>query len=135
MYIYTVRAYYGSGASVYMSNYDHTGTYWIDTPKMKKAQAYSSLSEASKGQTRYDIMVGWNDVDGADGYYLYRKVGNGKWKKIKNYSVSDGFVALFLDRGVKQGTTYSYTVRAYCKVNGKIILGGYDSKGSTVTAK
>ena len=135
VYIYTVRAYCESDGTVYLSNYDQTGTYWIDTPKMKTAVAYGEVCEAKHNQIRYDIMVGWEEVEGADGYYVYRKVGSGKWKKVKEYKAADSVGDLFIDMDLEKGTTYSYTVRAYCNVNGKIVLGGYDPKGSTATAK
>lgn len=136
VYIYTVRAYCESDGTLYLSNYDQTGTYWIDTPKMKEAVAYGEVCEAKHNQIRYDIMAGWEEIEGADGYYVYRKVGSGKWKKVREYEVTDDSVGgLFIDMDLEKGTTYSYTVRAYCNVNGKIVLGGYDPKGSTATAK
>lgn len=135
VYIYTVRAYCESDGKVYWSDYNKTGTYWIDTPKMKIADAYGEVSEINHGQIRYDIMTGWEEVEGADGYYVYRKVGSGKWKKIKEYKATDSVVRMIVDRDLEKGTTYSYTVRAYCNVNGKIVLGGYDPKGSSATAR
>ncbi len=135
VYIYTVRAYGESDGKVYWSDYNKTGTYWIDTPKMKTANAYGEVSETKHGQIRYDIMTGWEEVEGADGYYVYRKVGSGKWKKIKECKATDSVVGMITDRDLEEGTTYSYTVRAYCNVNGKIVLGGYDPKGSSATAR
>ena len=46
---------------------------------------------------------------------------------------TNSVVGLIMERNLPSGQTYTYTVRAYCKVNGKIILGGYDSKGSSAT--
>lgn len=95
--------------------------------------------------TSYDVLTGAKNVEGADGFYVYRKTNNGKWEKIDDCPVFIGSNAgplyekaeqtLFRDSTVRPGNIYTYTCRAYCKVNGKIILSGYDPKGSSVTVK
>ena len=50
---------------------------------MKSTQVYSEMSERYHGQVEITTMSGWYEVDGADGYYVYRKIGNGKWQKIE----------------------------------------------------
>lgn len=133
VYIYTVRAYCQADGQTSLSDYNRTGVYWIDTPKMKSTQVYSEMSERYHGQVEITTMSGWYEVDGADGYYVYRKIGNGKWQKIDEVLSTNSVVGLIMERNLPSGQTYTYTVRAYCKVNGKIILGGYDSKGSSAT--
>ena len=133
VYIYTVRAYCQADGQTSLSDYNRTGVYWIDTPKMKSTQVYSEKSEIHHGQTEITTMSGWYEVDGADGYYVYRKIGNGKWQKIDEVLSTNSVVGLIMERNLPSGQTYTYTVRAYCKVNGKIILGGYNPKGSSAT--
>ena len=145
VYIYTVRAYCQADGQTSLSGYNRTGVYWIDTPKMLVAEAYSEKSEIHHGQIDYDVLTGAKNVEGADGFYVYRKTNNGKWEKIDDCPVFTGSNAgplyekaeqtLFRDSTVRPGNSYTYTCRAYCKVNGKIILSGYDPKGSSVTVK
>ena len=58
--------------------------------------------------TANGIYLKWNIVDGANTYFLYRKVGNGGWKL---YDILSRKYA-YTDRAVKTGTSYRYTVRA-----------------------
>ena len=120
VYIYTVRAYCQADGQTSLCDYNRTGVYWIDTPKMKSTQVYSEMSERYHGQVEITTMSGWYEVDGADGYYVYRKIGNGKWQKIDEVLSTNSVVGLIMERNLPSGQTYTYTVRAYCKVNGKI---------------
>jgi hypothetical protein len=55
------------------------------------------------------VNVEWESV-GSDGYYLYRKEGNGSWVRVfSTYSKETGYV----DRTAKKGVQYTYTVRAF----------------------
>lgn len=73
------------------------------------------------------IAVKWNAAEQADGYYVYRKVNAGSWKRIGNTGKRS-----FKDSDVKVGNTYTYTVRAYNKVSSGTIYGSYDTKGKSV---
>lgn len=70
------------------------------------------------------IKIKWQGVSGANGYYVYRKVGNGDWqymgKTTKKY---------YTDKTAQKGTTYTYTVKAY---SGSYVS-TYNAKG--ITAK
>lgn len=105
-YTYTVRAAYGK----YYSNYE-SGI----TIKYLEAPTLTKVSNVSAG-----IQVKWNDIAGETGYRVYRKTGSGSWQLLgtttKNY---------FTDKNVKNGTTYTYTVRAY---NGKT-MSAYNTAG------
>ena len=62
--------------------------------------------------------IHWNTVPGADGYLLFKKQKNGKFKVIKN--VKNGSKYYYTDNSYKNGNT-SYQVKAYRKVNGKTV--------------
>ncbi len=95
-YIYTVKAYSSEG---YHSAYNTTG---VKYKRLKTPNLYD-YDTSSKG-----IKIKWNAVQGAGGYYVYRKTENGKWAYIgKSTSKS------FTDSTAKKGTTYTYTVKAY----------------------
>lgn len=89
----------------------------LATPKLKSVSStgYNSLK------------LTWKKVSGADGYMVYRKNNSGKWKRIAK--VKSGKTVTYKDSNLKTGKTYTYTVRAYRKTNGKIIMSGYVKKG------
>lgn len=64
------------------------------------------------------VKVTWNATKGADGYIIYRKIGNGKFEY--RYMVSG---TSFNDSTAKTGEFNFYRVYAYKTVNGKRVLG------------
>lgn len=103
-YYYTVRAL----ANGYRSAYQNYKIYYLAAPQITKFD-----SQIGKG-----ITIKWGSVAGATQYYVYRKTGDSKWQRI---GTTDNL--LFLDKNVKLGTTYTYTVRA----NGKNVTSAYYS--------
>ncbi len=85
-----------------MSSYDSTGvsTYYLKAPSLKSAKG-----------SKTSVKVTWGKVSGASGYYVYRKVSGGKYKKIA--TVKGGSKVSYADKKGKKGKTYYYTVRAY----------------------
>lgn len=69
--------------------------------------------KAVKNSTK-GITLSWKKVKGAAGYYIYRKKGNGSWKKIKTISAAG--TLSYTDSKAENGKTYSYRIRAYNKV-------------------
>lgn len=61
--------------------------------------------------TADSLQLTWKKIRGAAGYYVYRKSGNGKYSKIKQISSPD--TVSYKDKSVKSGTVYTYTVRAF----------------------
>ncbi len=61
------------------------------------------------------ITLTWDQIKNADGYYIYRKEGNGSYKKIKTVASSGKSSYSYTDKSVKSsnGKTYTYSVRAY----------------------
>jgi len=93
-YYYTVRAYSGKTLSSYRSGKRHI---YLDAPKVSLV-----------ANTTVGIKIEWNKVRGAGEYIVYRKVGvNGTYRVIGSPETTG-----FLDKNVKSGVTYYYTVRA-----------------------
>ncbi len=81
----------------------------------------SNPSNSSNG-----VQVKWNKINGASGYYIYRKTGSGSWAKIA--TISSGSTVTYTDKTAVAGTTYVYTVKAY---NGSY-TSSYDTTGKTL---
>ena len=106
-YIYTVRAYRGNYViasenkylDTYWSTYDSVGLnlLYLETAKLK------SIDNRENG-----LIVQWDRVEGAEGYYVYRKKDNGSWTIIDTTENLE-----YIDTNVEEGKTYCYTVRAY----------------------
>lgn len=74
--------------------------------------------------TNNAITFTWNKASGAEGYRVYRKINKGKWKAVRNTTVTS-----YKDTKVKTGYTYTYTVKSYKKIKGKTVYSGYNKKG------
>ena len=72
---------------------------------------YLSAPAVTLTNTDTGIKVAWNKVNGAEGYYLYRKTNGGSYTLIR--IVTSASAGSFVDTKVKAGTSYVYTVRAY----------------------
>ncbi len=103
---YTVRAFAANGSS----NYVEKNIGYVKTPILKSIQ-----------NTSDSITVKWDAVKGAKGYFVYRKAGSAKsWTRVATQTG-----ATYVDKNVKAGTTYTYTVRAYYSS----YTSGYDTVG------
>ena len=92
-YTYAVKPYNGNDSA------DYTGkqvTYLA-------APTLSTLANAANG-----VSLKWNSISGAQKYYIYRKEGNGGYKKIAE--VKDA--VSYTDKSVTSGKKYTYAVRA-----------------------
>lgn len=117
VYTYTVRAYKGKTNS----SYNTSG--WVGvilkTPTVK-------IANASRG-----IKVSWSEIKGATGYTVYSSQYNestGKWTSWKNRGTTKVTTLSWVDKTVKSGVKYRYTVRA---VNG-LCKSSYKSSASLV---
>ena len=112
-YSYTVKAYDGrTYSSFYASG---ISIKFLATPSLK------SVTRAESG-----VTLKWDKVTGAGGYIVYRKTGNGSWQRMT--VVKGGSTVSYLDKTVKKGVTYTYTVKAYY---GKT-TSYYNTKGLTI---
>lgn len=121
-YTYTVRATVGSVRS------------WYETPGISTVfMSVPSLTGISSSKT--GITFSWGLVDGANGYYIYRRpIVNGvrgSWTRIA--VISNGSTLSYKDtKNLVKGTTYEYTARAYYSTS---IYSGYQSPGLTASAQ
>ena len=68
--------------------------------------------------TNTGVKLSWKKVSKASGYYVYRKT-SGKYKKIATIKANS--TVSYVDKKASNGTTYTYAVKAYKKVDGKEI--------------
>lgn len=112
-YAYTVRCVTADGKT-FTSDYDKTG-------KSILYLAQPVISKVSIVET--GVTVTWNAVPGADQYRIFRKEGDGSWKKLADVNTLQ-----YLDTAVTGGKTYGYTVRC---INGE--GSSYDKEGKSIT--
>ncbi len=92
-YTYMVKAVSDS----FNSSYKSAEIYAVSTPVLTGAV-----------KTTDGISISWEPVDGADTYYVYRKVSGGKWALIGSYSQNE-----YVDTDATALTEkYYYTVKA-----------------------
>ena len=116
-YYYTVKAYRNypndvEGYSAYHSGIP--GKAMLSAPTVKTSSSYNK------------VTVSWAQVDGASGYRIYRRTGNGDWARIATVGAS---TLSYADTKMTYGTTYYYTVRAYRTVSGNAVLSPYNTTG------
>lgn len=108
-YTYTVRAYSGK----YVSSYNSTGVNYnyATAPTLKTASSVYG-----------GIKVTWLDTNTADKkFYIYRKAqGETKWTTLGTSTTTS-----YVDKNVKNGVTYTYTVRTATSTN----LSSFDKNG------
>ena len=75
-----------------------------------------------------NVNLTWNAVNGADGYKIWYKVGDGSFRHYKTVGRTSGLGMA----GMKPGK-YTFAVRAGIKTSGGNIYGGY--RTYTVTVK
>jgi hypothetical protein len=100
------------------------------TVKINKATTPVSLSTPSlesATNTSTGVRVTWSKVKNAEGYGLYRKNSKGNWKLIQR--IKNGSTTTAVDTDVKNGTKYTYTVRAYNKSSGEAVFSSYKKAG------
>ena len=115
-YYFKIRAYKenSKGKRTY-SKY----TYFEYTPQLDYTNMNVNVTNFKKKQYK----VSWWSVDGAHGYNLYRSKDGGSYKKVCSTKK--------LSYDVTTKHDYVYRIRAYRKVNGKCIYGGYSYADAT----
>lgn len=70
------------------------------------------------------IRILWNEVDGAEGYQLWRSDrADGTYKIVK--TINDGATTAYSNTGLTSGETYCYKMRAFTTVNDQKVFGAY----------
>lgn len=72
------------------------------------------------------LKLRWNQQEGADGFYVYRKEKNGAYKKIA--TVNDASTPVYFDKKVKDGVEYTYSIQAFRK-QGNTVTSSMKKKG------
>lgn len=108
--------------------------YKVAAVKKNKAELTSEKSEpvslyikpiSPLVQSKYvkkSIKLTWKKVSGAKTYYVYKKNSKGKYKKI-----AETEKLYYTDKKVKEGTRYSYKVKAGYKKDGKTVIGNFSA--------
>ena len=78
--------------------------------------------QAQKGRK---VKISWNKVPGADGYSIY--LYDSSKKKYTKLITRSSRVKSVLHKGLKAGKIYRYKIRAYRKVNGKVVYSSYSA--------
>ena len=145
---------YGSTTS-YVDTKAETGVKYIYAVKaytrVKGKNVFSDMNRSEKGakvvravpkkptikltQWGRSIDVDINKVAGADGYVIYRKEGNGKYRRIATVDAKkNASVTAYKDNKIQIGKTYSYFVRAYKQTDESRVMSA-KSKALTLTTK
>ena len=100
-YKYTVRAFNNTSSGAYKAS---AALLFLAQPSVKIANAVGG------------IKVSWSESKGALGYTVYRsELVNGKWSGWKTMGTAAATKFAWVDKSVKDGATYRYTVRAVNK--------------------
>lgn len=93
------------------------------------------------GNGAEEVILTWDPVEGADGYYIYQKKGSGKYARRSDVYVGDDVdeegnaVMTCIVDGLKGGTKYTYQVRAYVDTaDGSKAYGAYSTAVSITPA-
>lgn len=123
-YTYYVTAYVISNKIEYGS---------FDSVPVTAKAVPQTVQLGSPSTSKNQAKINWTKVDGATGYYVYRKTGSEGYKLIAN--VTGASAINYTDKNVESGKKYTYTVRAYRICPAGYISGGYNKTGVTVTVK
>lgn len=84
-----------------------------------------------KSKSNKKLEVVWNEIKGANGYYIYRSTSKNKnYKKIATIRKAE--TVKYSDTDIKAGKTYYYKIKARNKISGKT---GYSSYSSIAYGK
>lgn len=87
----------------------------LNPPTIRKCYSVSNSS----------AKILWVRASKAQGYEIYRKMGSGKWSRVK--TIKKGKTTSFTNKKLKSGKTYQYKIRSYSKVGGKKIYSKFST--------
>ena len=117
-----------TGGATAFSHVNDSG-FWLVGSLLEIDEKTTLKSAKVKGKK---VTLKWNKVKGASGYEIYCKTGKGKWKLVK--TLNKGSKASYKLKG-KAGKKYTYKVRAFQKVENKVIYGQYSNTKSAKIKK
>ena len=90
----------------------------------------------AKATNAVQNVISWKHVEGAEGYYIYRRVKGKSWKKLTTLKVTkaSGTELTYKDKNAVALITYEYTVKPYCVFNGKNLYGSYKASNAVITS-
>jgi len=133
-YYYKVRAYRKYSGNIYYGNYSKAKK--ISVVTKSNALGRVTIKTTTSNASKETITVKWGKIKNATKYQVYRKTGNGSWKRIVTTKALS-----YIDKTVTEEKTYSYKVRAIKDSKGKRYYGGYSvakkikAKSSAVLCK
>ncbi|MCC8168750.1 MAG: ABC transporter substrate-binding protein [Clostridiales bacterium] len=118
-----------SGTTYYYKVYAYASTGTASASSAKSIRYLTAGKVTSLKNTKSGIKVTWSKVSGASGYYVYRKVSGGSYKKIATVSGASTVTYTNASSGtykVVNGKTYAYYVIPYYKnSSGTVTKGSY----------
>lgn len=121
-YSYAVRCLDSDGTTL-LSKFDATKAAQMVFPSKSPVSPKPTLSKVSTG-----IKVQWTAVTGAAKYRIFKKTGDGSWKKLTDTSNLN-----YTDTKCTAGTEYSYAVR--CLDADGNLISKFDSNAISVITK
>ena len=85
----------------------------------KDLQLYSPKISSISTASGY-VAIKWKKAANSQGYYIYRRVGKGSWKKLATLKNS-GILVHYYESKMKNGTRYEYKVVAYTVSGSKVV--------------
>ena len=108
----------------------YISTSYVDVVHKGNDITLTSLTTPKNVSAKYSdgsVVFKWEKVEKAQGYYVYRKVGDGSYSRVKE--ITSGDTLTYTDSNVNAGKKYTYTARAYYKS----IWSNYYTAGVSVT--
>lgn len=103
---------------------EHAPRYFCDVPALSKL----SVRERS-------VKVSWTDIEGMNGYAIYRRTENGSGKAWRWVADVSADLNEYTDDGLKASTEYIYTVVPYREADGIREYGSFDVLGVSAKTK
>lgn len=127
-YLYTVKAYTKVNGKKVYSTYDTKGKSCKVVPGRPKYEVRQSQSDQC-------VKISINTMKNVDGYFVYRKEGNGSYKRIATVKMDkNASVTVYADKNIAIGKSYTYYVKAF-KYNEESRVAGKAGKKLSITVK
>lgn len=135
----TCNYFRGLEYSDYIYNGFRSNSITLTAPKYTQTLSTPSaptVTPSGGAQRNTPVTVKWNKVDGASGYYLQYKKGNGSWINYGSYNSASTSASLYLRNlsGYSIGSVFYFRVKALGDGGNDYYDSSYSSQSSGVTA-